>query len=233
VKLPNGKKKRIFGTPELNTKEAAKDAERAEIERVRNGDAEKAAEQEVPTFDSSFNGRFWREWVIGRKNKPSEANAKKNVYENHLKQAFGHLRLDEIGVAHVADFRATLVEKKLKEKTINNVLGVLSKPLRYALDAEVIARAPKIGLLKHERPEIVCWDIDQYARILEAAREAGREWYAAACLAGEAGLRVGEVKALRWREDVDLVAGTITVNQQVRHGLTGTPKGAGRVGRCR
>src|SRR5206468_1957851 len=28
----------------------------------------------------------------------------------------------------------------------------------------------------------------------------GDEWYAAACLAGEAGLRVGEVKALRWRE---------------------------------
>jgi len=27
---------------------------------------------------------------------------------------------------------------------------------------------------------------------------------------------VGEVKALRWREDVDMVAGTITVNQQMR-----------------
>jgi hypothetical protein len=27
------------------------------------------------------------------------------------------------------------------------------------------------------------------------------------------------VKALRWREDVDLVAGTITVNQQIRHGV--------------
>lgn len=40
--------------------------------------------------------------------------------------------------------------------------------------------------------------------------------------------RVGEVKALRWREDVDLVAGTITVNQQTRHGVTGTPKGGTR-----
>lgn len=29
-------------------------------------------------------------------------------------------------------------------------------------------------------------------------------WYAALCLAGEARLRVGEIKALRWREDVDL-----------------------------
>jgi hypothetical protein len=36
------------------------------------------------------------------------------------------------------------------------------------------------------------------------------------------------VKALRWREDVDLVAGTITVNQQIRHGVLGTPKGRTR-----
>jgi integrase len=36
------------------------------------------------------------------------------------------------------------------------------------------------------------------------------------------------VKALRWREDVDLVAHTITVNQQVRHDQIGTPKGGRR-----
>jgi hypothetical protein len=40
------------------------------------------------------------------------------------------------------------------------------------------------------------------------------------CLAGESGLRVGEIKALRWREDVDMVAKTITVNQQMRRGIT-------------
>ena len=41
-------------------------------------------------------------------------------------------------------------------------------------------------------------------------------------------MRVGEVRALRWREDVDLVAGTLTVNEQTRHGITGTPKGGRR-----
>jgi integrase len=51
---------------------------------------------------------------------------------------------------------------------------------------------------------------------------------AAVSLAGEAGLRVGEVKALRWREDVDMVAGTVTVNQQMRQGVVGTPKGRTR-----
>ena len=37
-------------------------------------------------------------------------------------------------------------------------------------------------------------------------------WYAARCLAGEAGSRVAEIRALDWRRDVDLVAGTITVD---------------------
>jgi integrase len=53
-------------------------------------------------------------------------------------------------------------------------------------------------------------------------------WYAAVCLAGEAGLRVGEVKAIRWREDIDLTARTVTVNQQVLRNVYGTPKGRTR-----
>ena len=61
--------------------------------------------------------------------------------------------------------------------------------------------------------------------MLGAAKAEGETWYAAVCLAGESGLRVGEVKALRWREDVDMVARSITVNQQTCEGETTTPKG--------
>jgi hypothetical protein len=77
-------------------------------------------------------------------------------------------------------------------------------------------------------PEIEAWELEQYARILAAAKQEGPAIYAAVCLAGEAGLRVGEIKALRWREDVDMVAKTITVNQQMRRGIAGTPKGRTR-----
>lgn len=149
----------------------------------------------------------------------------KCIYALHLESRFGTMRLDEITVSEVARFRAELVGQGLGEKRINNILAVLSKPLRYAVDCEMIAKAPKIGLFKVERPEIVAWDFAQYARLLAAAKTEGEDWYAAVCLAGEAGLRVGEVKALRWREDIDLIARTITVNQQTCRGETGTPKG--------
>lgn len=171
--------------------------------------------KEVPTFDEWFNGRFWLEWVIDRKNKPTEVRSKEIIYRVHLEKAFGHKRLDEIDVGTVASFRAALVQRgDLSEKRINNILMVLSKLLEYAVNCGLIAKAPKVGLFKAERPEIESWDFEQYARLLLAAKDEGPDWYAAACLAGEAGLRVGEVKELRWREDVDLITRTITVNRQ-------------------
>jgi integrase len=142
--------------------------------------------------------------------------------------------LDEIDVGAVARFRAQLVEtisrfgRPLSEKRINNILAVLSKPLHYAAECEVIAKAPKIGLFKVERPEIIAWEFEQYARLLKAALAEGPNWYAAVALAGEAGLRCGEVKALRWNEDVDLVGQTVTVNRQVNLEIVTTPKGRTR-----
>jgi hypothetical protein len=43
----------------------------------------------------------------------------------------------------------------MSENRINNILAVLSKPLKYAVDCEMIVKAPKIGMFKIERPEIV------------------------------------------------------------------------------
>lgn len=229
VHLPDGNKMRISGSPDVNTKLAAEATERAHIERtLRSAATGVLLRKEVPTFETWWSGRFWSEWVVGRKNKPSEVEAKQSIYKVHLKDRFGGLKLDEIRVSEIASFRAALVKKELSEKRINNILTVLSKALRYAADVEIIPRAPKVGLFKVERPEIVSFDFAEYARILDAAAREGDVVLLAVALAGEAGLRVGEVKGLRWREDVDLVARTITVNQQLRRGVVGTPKGRTR-----
>jgi integrase len=238
VKLADGSKVRIFGTPEINTKAAALLDEELHIKRVKSPDAA-SAKKEVPTLKQWFYGdadpkdpatepagRFWREWVQVQ-NKPSEQESKKSIYRNHLGPALGPLALDRIGAADIAKLRASLVEKKRSRKRVNNVLCVLSKVLRYAADIELIDRAPKIGLLKCERPEIEVWSFEEYARVLRAAHAAGPTWYTAVVLAGEAGLRVGEVKGLRW-DDVDLVGRSLTVQQQIRKGIAGTPKGGRR-----
>lgn len=229
VKKLDGTRVRLEGRAPKhnNTKVGAQQALLEHIERTLHPERVPQP-KEVPTFADWFKGRFWREWVIGRRNKPTEVKSKEFIYEGHLKPAFGPLQLDEIGTGEIAAFRALLVEKKLGEKRINNILAVLSKALKYAVDCELITKSPKIGLYKVERPEIEPWDFEQYARMLNAAKLEGADWYAAVCLAGEAGLRSGEVKALRWREDVDLIAKTITVNQQTCYGETTTPKGRTR-----
>ena len=236
IKTPDSKKLRLFGTPGVPgpfhdlaaTRIGAVEAEQRAIREAFAPKPEPSVAKEVPTFQEWFKGRFWGEWVVGRKNKPTEVRSKNIIFDNHLEPRFGTMPLDEINVSEVAKFRAELVAKKLSDKRINNIMAVLSKPLKYAVDCEVINRSPKIGMFKVERPEIVAWDFAQYARLLAAAKREGENWYAAVCLAGEAGLRVGEVKALRWREDVDMIAKTITINQQTRNAETTTPKGRTR-----
>ncbi|CAN5918355.1 hypothetical protein BH11MYX2_BH11MYX2_36980 [soil metagenome] len=236
IKTPEGTKLRLYGTPGIPgpfhdltaTRVGAMEAEQRAIREAFAPKLEAAVIKEVPTFHDWFKGRFRSEWVVGRKNKPTEVRSKNIIFDLHLDARFGTMPLDEITVSEVAKFRAELVAKRLSDKRINNIMAVLSKPLKYAFDCEVINRSPKIGMFKVERPEIVAWDFAQYALLRAAAKREGEGWYAAVCLAGEAGLRVGEVKALRWREDVDMIAKTITINQQTRNAETTTPKGRTR-----
>jgi integrase len=243
VKTPEGTKLRLYGTPGAlgpyqdlaATKVGAQEAEQRAIRAVFAAAAKPAlvpeapeAKEEVPTFEEWFNGRFWTEWVIARRNKPSEVEAKLSIFKVHLKHAFGGMRLDKIDVATIARFRAKLIEAGKSDKRINNILAVLSKALTYAEQARVISSTPYIGFLQVERPDIVAWSLEEYARLLAAAKALDPTWYAACCLAGEAGLRVGEIRALDWKRDVDLIAGTITVNKQTRRAQTTSPKGRTR-----
>jgi integrase len=241
VKPPGGKKQRLFGTPGIpgpyqdlapNEKGAIAAEQRAIAQAF--ADAAKAAlpappeKEEVPTFGDWFNGRFWREWVVAQKNKPTEVRSKEIIYRLYLEPRFKDTPLDKIDVSAIAQLRADLVEEELSEKRINNILAVLSKPLHYAVECNVISKVPRMGLYKVERPEIEAWDFDEYPRILTAADATGDDWYIGTCLAGEAGLRVGEVKALRRRRDIDMFARTITVREQTCNGVTTTPKGRTR-----
>ncbi len=152
MRLPDGSRRRIAGTPSLNTKAAAQAAERAHVERAMNPAAQRPV---VPTFAKWFNGRFWEEWVVGNKNKPSEREAKRSIHDTHLESFFGAMRLDQMDSGAVARFRASLIKRPegarpLSEKRINNILAVLSKALRYAEHVQLIDCVPRIGVLRTE-----------------------------------------------------------------------------------
>jgi integrase len=223
--FPDGSRKRIKKVPPIQTRRGAEQYERELRQALADGSY---GRKEAPTLDEWFHGYFWREWVIARQNKPSEREAKESIYALYLGPMLGKCRLDQIGEQQIAGLRARMVKLGRSPKRINNVLTVLSKALRYAQDARVIDRAPKVGLLKTERPEIMALELEEYAHLLATAKTFELRWYVAACLAGEAGLRNGEIRELRWAEDIDLVAETITVNRQSWRGVIGSPKGGRR-----
>ena len=156
-------------------------------------------------------------------NKPSEQEAKRSILDNHLGPAFGSMTLDQISVRDVEQLKARMLAKNLSRKRVNNVLNVLSKLLRYALELEIIGKLPTIKTLNVAPQKFDFFAQEELDRLIEAAR-IEPEWHTAVILAAEAGLRLGELLALEWR-DIDLKARVLTVMRSDWRGHIGSPKG--------
>jgi integrase len=227
VKHPlTGQRVTLFSYTDDQGRPFTKKSEASAAERKAIEELKQPARGTMPTFDDWFNGRFWVEWVLGGPrgaNSPGEQESKQLIYGKHLKTFFGALPLDRIDVERINTFRAHLRgmlkpdgSRLYSEKTVNNVLAVLSTPLQYAAKAGILMRAPHVGVAKVERPEIEFIEFEEVCDLVRAALEDERpELLIAVLLAFEAGLRIGEIRALEW-PTVDMKARTITVVQQVR-----------------
>jgi integrase len=81
-----------------------------------------------------------------------------------------------------------------------------------------------IRLLPVPPPSVPFHDFDDFERLVQAARKRGQEGYLVVLLAGEAGLRRGEIAALEWG-DIDLRKRQLCVRRSVWKGHTESPKG--------
>jgi len=153
-------------------------------------------------------------------NKPSTVEGKQSVFKHHIVPFFGRMRLDEIGAGQIERFKALLLRKGLKAKTINNHLSVLRTMLTVATDWELIEHVPRIKWLKAPRPGFDFLEFEEAEQLIAGADE---DWSAAIVVALRTGLRLGELRALRW-EDVDLKRGVLTVAQAAWKDIVGTPK---------
>jgi len=102
---------------------------------------------------------------------------------------------------------------------------VLRRLLVVAKKRELIEAVPEIEWLKAPKPDFDFLTFDEAARLVAAADP---EWSCMIVLALKAGLRQGELLALR-REDIDLVTGLLRVRRSVTRGFVTEPKnGKGR-----
>jgi len=225
VQVPFGKRTRFREVPKIQSRRGAEQHERQRIAELLSGRTQSkevhAAEQKkaVPTV-AEFQNDFMAIYAEVN-NKPSEIETKKMILSLHLVPALGHLHLDEVGDKEIEKYKGLKLKEGLSPKTINNHLIVLRCMLGKAEDWKLIAKAPKIKWLKVPESDFDFLDFGESENFL-AAGEAG--WLAMIAAGMKAGLRQGEMLALRWR-DVDFTAAKINVRQNVVRGNKGTPKG--------
>ena len=194
----------------------------SEVPVPRKERTTKPARTRAITLGEFYVQRFVPEHV--ELQKPATRANYDTIFRNHLGPLLGGLSIAEIGDDCVMSFRAAL-HRRLKASTANLVLAKLRVMLRFAKRARVIAVMPDVERLSvpRSRPKPVYSD-EQIELLIGAAMDFGHEAHIICLLAVDMGLRISEICALEWT-DIDLDAGSITVQHNAYRGQTQTPKG--------
>ena len=229
---PDGKRKEIRRVSPVNTRRGAEAYERELREKLLPRDRGRETRSQhinsAPTledFAEEFMA-FQASPAASRKgpNKPGELREKRRILDNHLIPAFGELRLDEIRARDIDRYVTRKHAAGLSTSTITNQLIVLKRMLNVARRWELVERVPEIPTPK--KPGRT--DFLSKAESKALLEEAEDQWRPLLLLGLRTGLRLGELRGLRWR-DVDLDGGKVRVEQSVTNAGIGTPKsGKGR-----
>ncbi|MFN7970964.1 MAG: tyrosine-type recombinase/integrase [Acidobacteriota bacterium] len=218
---PDGRKMRVRKKAPVSSHGSALRWGQAKEQELFSRGLEKPR-REAPTLHE-FAPRFIEVYARANRQKPSGVAAKEMILRVHLLPAIGGKKLDAIGNEDVQRLKRQL-EKKAP-KTANNVLTVLGRLLRVAVEWEVIEKMPcSIRLLPVPPRQAAFHDFEAFERLVTAARRLDPQGHLVVLLGGEAGLRCGEMRALEWR-DVDLEKRQLKVERSDWLGVVGSPKG--------
>jgi integrase len=194
-------------------------------EIVRHGHLESLDKEEVspptPTL-REFAPRFLANCEADR-HKPSGIADKESRLRKHLVPLLGDKRLDAITNEEVQQLKHVLRDRA--PSTVNNTLSVLSRLLNAAVELGVIEEVPcAIRQVRRQESEALFWDFAEFDRLVSAARDVDWRAEIVVLLGGEAGLRSGEMRALR-QVDIDRDRRQLTVCRSEWRGQIGSPKG--------
>jgi integrase len=192
-------------------------------EQLRRGEWSSPVEVEAPRQVPTFH-EFASEWIERREAealRPRTIEHLRWVLTHHLLPVFARDRLDAITVERIDRYaQAKLREGKLSASTINATTETLAAVLEDAVEYDLVDRNPAKGRrrkLPTPKPARRFLEPGQVTALLNAAGELDDEARDGrkirrpllATLA-YAGLRIGELLALRW-SDVDLAGGHLHV----------------------
>lgn len=164
-----------------------------------------------------------------RRRRPSTLRDYRIVVDKVLVPALGHAPLDAITSSHIDAFRSDLVaEGRLSPRTINKYLALIHGILKRAQRVYGLSANAAAGVDRQPARRSGDFDVLTAPEVEALIRAASSPQDAALfATAAYAGLRLGELRALRWR-DVDFSKRLIHVRRAYVERSEGVPK-SGRV----
>ncbi len=200
----------------------------AELELARIVGTNKRPINRKATF-----GEWADEWLMNEAKgrvKKSTYMEYKATFDNHLNPYFGNRRFSKVMRSDVLGFITKKKEEGLSRSTIKNLIA----PLRAMYNDSVVDNGamfnPVVKLGKHY-PEKDTTKIEpnplngeEVGHLLATVKEKLPEYYPMILCAARAGLRLGELVALRW-EQIDFHSRFILVNYNFSRGEFTSTKG--------
>lgn len=155
------------------------------------------------------------------KNKPSSLHSKRRILELYIFPVFGDVPVRNVTAQHILELKSRMMS--LSGKSINNALCVGRKLFTLAVEHGEADNVPVFRSVRNEHKEMSHLSGQDFATLLAASKRVSPECEAMFLLGGHAGLRAGEMLALRWA-DIDFQDGDVVVRRAMSMGQEVAPK---------
>ena len=192
-----------------------------------------AEEEKTPTFKEY--AEQWLETYVKQVRRASTHRRYREVLTKHVYPDIGTLPLDRIKRGEVRDILLKIMAKGLSKSSVSLAKDCISGVIAHAMDEELVAVNPTIGLTKHlqiQRNKTEHLDPLNHGEVnlfLETCQAIYPEHYAFFLCAFRTGTRLGELLALQWG-DIDWHGKYIRVERSYKLKQT-TPTKNGRARR--
>jgi integrase len=187
----------------------------------------------APTFKEY--AELWLNGYIKGLRRQSTFERYQDILRRHIYPALGNKPIDEMGRGEIRELLLKLHRKGLSRSTVTLIKDVISGPLAFAVDEEMIPINPVVGITKRlqlhqdRKVEIEPLTKEEVSLFMEDCQILAPAHYPFFLCAFRTGMRLGELLGLRWG-DVDWQGKFIEVRRSYKMGRT-TPTKTGRVRR--